>query len=227
MSGVATDGEVEAGQQNGNSKGAAMTGEDEERREPSIGAPATASGADQAGVRLYNERLVLSLVRRYQQLSKVEVARLTGLSVQTASAIMNRLQVDGLLLREAPQRGRVGQPTVPLSLDAEGAFSFGLKIGRRSCELVLVDFKGRIRSRAQKTFPYPIPRTILDFVATSLPQAAGALSPGQTRRIAGLGVAAPFQLWNWGAEIGAPPGRWTSGARSTSSAKSPRSAGSR
>jgi predicted NBD/HSP70 family sugar kinase len=183
-----------------------MTGEDEDRREPAIGAPATASGADQAGVRLYNERLVLSLVRRYQQLSKVEVARLTGLSVQTASAIMNRLQVDGLLLREAPQRGRVGQPTVPLSLDAEGAFSFGLKIGRRSCELVLVDFKGRIRSRAQKTFPYPIPRTILDFVATSLPQAAGALSPVQMRRIVGLGVAAPFQLWNWGAEIGAPPG---------------------
>ena len=37
--------------------------------------PAAASGADQAGVRLYNERLILSLVRRNRQLSKVEVAR--------------------------------------------------------------------------------------------------------------------------------------------------------
>ena len=27
------------------------------------------------------------------------------------------------------------------------------------------------------------------------------------RRIAGLGVASPFQLWNWSAEIGAPAGR--------------------
>jgi predicted NBD/HSP70 family sugar kinase len=168
--------------------------------------PAAASGADQAGVRLYNERLILSLVRRYRQLSKVEVARLTGLSVQTASAIMNRLQLHGLLRREAPQRGRVGQPTVPLSLDPEGAFSLGLKIGRRSCELVLVDFDGKQRQRAFETFAYPTPRLVLDFVSRSLPAFTRTLSPGQLRRIAGLGIAAPFQLWNWGSEIGAPPG---------------------
>jgi predicted NBD/HSP70 family sugar kinase len=167
---------------------------------------AVASGADQAGVRLYNERLVLSLVRRYRQLSKIEVARLTGLSVQTASAIMNRLQLDGLLRREAPQRGRVGQPTVPLSLDPEGAFSFGLKIGRRSCELVLVDFIGQVRKRAQETFAYPTPRIILDFVARVLPQFLQTLTPRQFGRVPGLGVATPFQLWSWGAEIGAPPG---------------------
>jgi predicted NBD/HSP70 family sugar kinase len=165
-----------------------------------------ASGADQAGVRLYNERLVLSLVRRYRKLSKVEVARSTGLSVQTASAIMNRLQLDGLLRREAPERGRVGQPTVPLSLDPEGAFSLGLKIGRRSCELVLVDFEGQIRQRAHETFAYPTPEIVLDFASRALPLFMQPLSPRQRLRVAGLGIAAPFQLWNWGAEIGAPPG---------------------
>jgi predicted NBD/HSP70 family sugar kinase len=178
----------------------------EEQSLPSGFATPGATGADQAGVRLYNERLILSLVRRYRQLSKVEVARLTGLSVQTASAIMNRLQLDGLLRREAPQRGRVGQPTVPLSLDAEGAFSFGLKIGRRSSELILADFKGHIRQRAQKTFAYPTPALIVDFVARTLPQFTDSLTQRQLRRVAGLGVAAPFQLWSWGAEIGAPPG---------------------
>ena len=182
-----------------------MPPEQEQRLEPPAAA-AIASGADQAGVRLYNERLILSLVRRYRQLSKIEVARLTGLSVQTASAIMNRLQLDGLLRREAPQRGRVGQPTVPLSLDPEGAFSLGLKIGRRSCELVLVDFEGRIRQRAQETFAYPTPSIILNFASRTLPSFTRTLSPRQLRRVAGLGVAAPFQLWNWGAEIGAPPG---------------------
>src|SRR5271163_827235 len=91
-----------------------------------------ASGADQYGVRVYNERLVLSLVRRFGQLSKIEVARMTGLSVQSTSTIMNRLSGEGLLKREPALRGRVGQPTVPVSIDPEGAFSFGLKIGRRS-----------------------------------------------------------------------------------------------
>ncbi|MGO9740686.1 MAG: ROK family transcriptional regulator [Roseiarcus sp.] len=164
------------------------------------------SGADQAGVRLYNERLVLSLVRRFGQLSKMEVARITGLSVQSCSTIMNRLQADGLLRREAPLRGRVGQPTVPASLDPEGAFSLGLKIGRRSCDLVLIDFCGAIRRRAKDTFPYPTPDAVLEFVKTALPTVTSNLTPAQSRRIAGLGVASPFQLWSWSSEIGAPEG---------------------
>jgi predicted NBD/HSP70 family sugar kinase len=179
---------------------------DEKQNPDAQPAPAAASGADQAGLRLYNERLILSLVRRYRQLSKVEIARLTGLSVQTASTTMNRLQLDGLLRREAPQRGRVGQPTVPFSLDPEGAFSLGLKIGRRSCELVLIDFDGKLRQRAFETFAYPTPRLVLDFLSRTLPTFLQTLSPRQAGRIAGLGVAAPFQLWSWGAEIGAPPG---------------------
>jgi predicted NBD/HSP70 family sugar kinase len=165
-----------------------------------------ASGADQAGVRLYNERLVLSLARRFGRLSKIEVARMTGLSVQSTSAIMNRLHTDGLLRREAPLRGKVGQPTVPFSLDPEGALSLGLKIGRRSCDLVLIDFCGVVRRRAHETFAYPTPELVLDFVERALPWIEGALTPMQRRRIAGLGVASPFQLWNWSAEIGAPPG---------------------
>src|SRR5271166_1984239 len=166
----------------------------------------TASGADQAGVRLYNERLLLSLVRRFGPLSKIEVARLTGLSVQSTSAIMNRLQADGLLKREAPLRGRVGQPTIPMSIDPEGAYSFGLKIGRRSCDLVLIDFRGAIRHRARRAYAFPTPIMILDFVRQSLPSLSDSLTTAQKRRIAGVGVAAPFQLWSWEAEIGAPPG---------------------
>ena len=182
-------------------------GAEPERASAPIGGAATnIGGANQAGVRLYNERLLLSLVRRFGPLSKIEVARLTGLSVQSTSAIMNRLQVDGLLKREPPLRGRVGQPTIPMSLDPEGAFSFGLKIGRRSCDLVLIDFCGAIRQRARRVYAFPTPTMILDFVRDSLPSLSGSLSASQKRKIAGLGVAAPFQLWNWEAEIGAPPG---------------------
>jgi len=166
--------------------------------------PPVATGADQTGVRLYNERLILSLVRRFGQLSKIEVARMTGLSVQSTSAIMNRLRVDGLLRREAPLRGRVGQPTVPASLDPEGAFSLGLKIGRRSCDLVLIDFCGTVRRRTHRTYAYPTPNVVMDFLGEALAPMTQALTPAQRRRIAGLGVASPFQLWSWPSEIGAP-----------------------
>ena len=166
-----------------------------------------AGGANQAGVRLYNERLLLSLVRRFGPLSKIEVARLTGLSVQSTSAIMNRLQAEGLLKREAPLRGRVGQPTIPMSIDPEGAYSFGLKIGRRSCDLVLVDFRGAICQRAYRAYSFPTPndgpRLLSEIRCRRSPV---RLAPRRKRRIVGLGVAAPFQLWSWESEIGAPQG---------------------
>jgi predicted NBD/HSP70 family sugar kinase len=177
---------------------------DEESALPVSPSPTNAGGADQAGVRLYNERLILSLARRFGPLSKIEVARMTGLSVQSTSTIMNRLQNDGLLKREAPLRGRVGQPTVPVSLDPEGAFSIGLKVGRRSFDLVLIDFCGAVRRRAHRTYRYPTPDLVMEFVGDELAPLVDSLTPKQRRRVAGLGVAAPFQLWNWATEIGAP-----------------------
>ena len=173
---------------------------------PDVSQSLPVSGADQSGVRVYNERLTLSLVRRFGQLSKIEVARMTGLSVQSASTIMNRLSAEGLLKREAPLRGRVGQPTVPVSLDAEGAFAFGLKIGRRSSDLVLVDFTGAIRHRAAVAYAYPTPENVLAFAGAALRDLASRLDPRQRKRIVGLGVALPFQLWSWSHEIGAPAG---------------------
>ena len=47
---------------------------------------------------------------------------------------------------------------------------------------------------------------ILDFVRSSLPPLVDALNEAQKPRIAGLGVASPFQLWTWETEIGAPKG---------------------
>ena len=69
-------------------------------------------GTNQLGVRLYNERLVLSLIRQHKSLPKADIARLTGLSPQTISLIMNQLTKDGLLLKGRPLRGRVGQPSL-------------------------------------------------------------------------------------------------------------------
>src|SRR5436190_20023722 len=77
-------------------------------------------GANQTRVRAYNERLVLSLVRRHGSLSKAEIARRTGLSAQTVSVIMRSLEHDGLLTRGDPQRGKVGQPSIPMSLNPDG-----------------------------------------------------------------------------------------------------------
>ncbi|MDR3496595.1 MAG: ROK family transcriptional regulator [Ancalomicrobiaceae bacterium] len=163
-------------------------------------------GTNQTGVRLYNERLVLSLIRRHGSLPKADLAKLTGLSAQTASVIVNQLVGDGLIRREEPQRGKVGQPSVPYSLNPDGVSAFGLKVGRRSADLVLLDFVGRVRQRLHLTYHYPLPHVLVDFAASGVRRFEAGLSVGQLARVGGFGLAMPFEMWNWEAEVGCPPG---------------------
>ena len=161
-------------------------------------------GSNQSGMRAHNERLVLSLVRQHGALAKSDIARMTGLSAQTVSVIMRALEQDGLLQRGEPIRGKIGQPSVPMSLQPAGAFFLGLKIGRRSADLVLVDFLGQVRGTHRRTYRYPTPGAVVAFVAEALPGLMAVLPPVQRDRISGMGVAMPFQLWNWVQAIGAP-----------------------
>ncbi len=161
-------------------------------------------GTNQSGVRLYNERLVLSLIRRHQSLPKADIARMTGLSPQTISIIMNQLTADGLLLKGQATRGRVGQPSVPYSLNPEGALAFGLKIGRRSVDLYLINFTGQIIELKHQIYPFPTPDGIRKFARDGIDEMLSALPEHLAARIAGLGIAAPYEMWTWHEEIGVP-----------------------
>jgi predicted NBD/HSP70 family sugar kinase len=161
-------------------------------------------GTNQSGVKLYNERLVLSLIRSHGSLSKTEIARQTGLSTQTSSVIMKQLENDGLLIKGTPIRGKVGQPSVPMSLNPEGAFSIGFKFGRRSADLVLMDFVGKVRCVLRENYAYPTPNELERFVRTGVAEIVQQLNEVQAKRICGLGIAAPFEMWGWEDEVGAP-----------------------
>jgi len=160
-------------------------------------------GTNQSRVGAYNARLILTIIQRNKALSKSAIAKRTGLSAQTVSIIMRRLEEDGLLLRGDPVRGKVGQPSVPMSLNPDGAYSYGVKIGRRTAELILMDLTGAVRGRRRIAYAYPTPVSIAAFVI----EAVGAMSSEvpHADRMAGIGVAMPFELWNWAEAMGAPP----------------------
>jgi predicted NBD/HSP70 family sugar kinase len=163
-------------------------------------------GSNQSGLRAHNERAVLSLIRRHGVMAKADIARRTGLSPQTASVIMRALEAEELVLRDEPRRGRVGQPSIPMRLNPDGAFALGLKIGRRSAELVLMDFVGVIRARRRMTYAYPRLREVLDFTGRSVADIEEGLDARAKARLSGLGIAMPDGIWNWAEEVGAPPG---------------------
>ncbi len=160
-------------------------------------------GSNQTTVRGYNERLVLHLIRTYGALTKAEATRATGLSPNAVSMIFRALEADALLLRDEPIRGRVGQPSVPMRLNPAARNYIGLKIGRRSFDLAVVDFTGRMVARRGAAHAYPTPETTRAFLRANLRpllRSAG-LKAGQ---IDGSGIALPSELWHWTDEFGAP-----------------------
>jgi len=176
-------------------------------QEPRQRGDAQSRGTNQTGVRAYNERLVLSLIRMHGQMAKVEIARLTGLSAQTVSVIVKQLEADGLLKREAKLRGRVGQPSVPFALDPTGAYAFGFKVGRRSAEVVLVGLTGEVLASRRQAYRYPLPGELEVFALCSIEEMLTTLAPAARRRVCGIGLAVPFEIWSWADEIGAPAGQ--------------------
>lgn len=155
------------------------------------------TGLSQSGVRDHNERLLLSLLQRNGPMPGSDLSRLAELSPPTVSSILRRLEGEGILERGEPVRGKVGKPSIPMRLAADGVFSFGLKIGRRSCDLVLIDLNGDLREERQLTYALPVPNDIFDFLDDSVRSIKGKMTPEHVDRICGIGIAAPFEMWNW------------------------------
>lgn len=162
------------------------------------------SGVNQSGVRDYNERLMLSMLQRHGAMPGIDVARRAGLSPQTVSVILRKLEKDGCVKRGAPIRGKVGKPSIPMELNPDGVLSLGLKVGRRSAELLLLDFAGHVRKHIHTSYAYPMPDAILAFLKDGIDQIYADLTPEAQSRLCGLGVAAPFELWKWHDVVGAP-----------------------
>ncbi len=160
-------------------------------------------GSNQVAVRGFNERLILHLIRQYGNLTKAEATRATGLSANAVSMIFRSLEDDGLLLRGEPIRGRIGQPSVPMRIDPQARHYVGLKIGRRSFDMVVADFAGGVVARRRRRHPFPTPSAMTGFVRSEL---RPLLRSARLRadQVSGFSVAMPSELWHWTDEFDAP-----------------------
>lgn len=159
------------------------------------------AGTNQIGMRQFNERLILSLIREQGALTKAEIAKTTKLTPQTATIIINRLKEQELLIAGKKIKGGRGQPSTPYSLNPDGALSLGIKIGRSSLEVLLIGFTGEIRSRLSYNYPFPNPVDIFPQIRRSLEHLLGSLSADQYGKVVGIGVAAPYSMEGWAEEL--------------------------
>jgi predicted NBD/HSP70 family sugar kinase len=156
-----------------------------------------------------NERLMLHHVRRLGSIAKADLARVTGLSTQTASVIINRLLEEQLVRKLDVVRGKIGQPSQPIALNPAGAYAIGVHIGRRSLEVMLLDLAGQPQFRAQVAYSYPEVDTVFAAIGAQLDAIVAQLGAQGAARICGIGVAAPLALGTWHHLLEQPPAHAT------------------
>jgi len=164
------------------------------------------SGSNQVGVKQFNERLILDIVSTNKGLSKADITRITGLSAQTVTTIVNRLIDEELLKKGDVIKGKVGQPSTIIELDNKGATAIGIKIGRRSADILLVGLAAEVERRHSLSYNYPNPVELFKWIGSTVAKLIDELPNAQVAKLIGIGIATPFDLDGWEGVINAPKG---------------------
>jgi predicted NBD/HSP70 family sugar kinase len=142
----------------------------------------------------YNQAVVLDLVRRDPGRSRADLQRVSGLASQTISNITRRLIDTGMIRESAPGDTSRGRPSIPLSVDPDGACAVGVHVDPARLTVLLLDIAGAIRDRRELRTPQsPHPDDTTALIASTVEEMIRA-SGVDRARVLGLGVAVPGPL---------------------------------
>jgi predicted NBD/HSP70 family sugar kinase len=92
-----------------------------------------------------------------------------------------------------------------MALNPDGAYSIGIKIGRRSLDVLLLDFAAQVRERLTLDYDFPDPDTLFDEIRVRLKLLRKSLGPKRAALLRGVGIAAPLSLGGWQQLLGVAP----------------------
>jgi predicted NBD/HSP70 family sugar kinase/predicted transcriptional regulator len=159
-------------------------------------------GSNLDGVRRYNERLVLSLIRRRDGASKTDIAKGTGLSAQAAVRIVDTLEEAGLVVRTGKRMGGMGQPSIIYKVNREGGFTIGVEVGRERISFVRLNYSGEVIERHVRPVRFPVPNVVVNETAAFVERQLLALPRAKRASFLGIGIAMPWFISEWRQEIG-------------------------
>lgn len=154
-----------------------------------------------------NRALILNLVRDHGPISRTDLARRSGLTKPTVSAIVEELLRSGSV-RDVGTESRGGRPARLLEFNDDCAAFLGVEIGVEATVVAVADARGRLRARLEHPTVYRHPeRTVRDIVdllpkvleLAEVPRrrlrGACAIVPGLIERPSGECVLAPNLGW--------------------------------
>ncbi|MDE1916974.1 MAG: ROK family transcriptional regulator [Sphingomonadales bacterium] len=138
----------------------------------------------------HNQRVTLHAIRVNGEITRVDLARITGLTPPSIANITKRLLSDGLIKEAGQRRGGRGQPATRLVINKHACFSIGVNIDRDHITLVIVNFAGEVVASASRDMDFPMPGDARALYADSIERlvAEAGISPAL---LVGVGVAKP------------------------------------
>jgi predicted NBD/HSP70 family sugar kinase len=161
-------------------------------------------GSNSAIMRQFNERVILTALRRLGEASKADLARQASLTQNTAGQIVRELERQRLVRTVGKRTGARGQPATLLQLNADGAYSIGIQLGRRSVDCLLIDFSGQVLEARRHERAFPMPEEALGIALEEIAALRKAIPAGGRSRLAGVGLAIPYNLGSWRRELDIP-----------------------
>jgi predicted NBD/HSP70 family sugar kinase len=113
---------------------------------------ANQGAADTTLVRAQNSALILRMLWRERQLTRVELVQRTGLSHSTVSAIVQGLERASLVRTLGAAASRGGRRPSLLGFCDEAFSIIGVEIGARHVAVALTDLRGRVRLFEERRF---------------------------------------------------------------------------
>lgn len=95
-----------------------------------------------------SERLVLEIIRRTQESTRIELAKKLGFSTVQATKLTKGLIGKKLIVENVTPSGSRGQPTKNISLNPDGLYAVGVSFTAEYMEIGLVNWLGVIKKHA-------------------------------------------------------------------------------
>jgi predicted NBD/HSP70 family sugar kinase len=108
---------------------------------------------DAAGMRAQNSSLLLKVIWRERHISRADIARVTGLSPSTVSAIVAGLQQAGLVRETGAGLSRGGRRPTMLGFCDDVFALVGVEIGASHITVVVTDLRADVRVSRSCAFP--------------------------------------------------------------------------
>ena len=148
------------------------------------------SGTNLEQAKSHNRRVVIEAIRTNGPLSRAAIARLTALTNQTVSNIVEELESSELLKAGKPEKTARGQPITPYSINPNGAYSIGLELEREHAMGVLTDLSGAVRARTKREIDRLPPAQAIPLLAEITEELLGGARFARSRLL-GAGIAMP------------------------------------